>query len=467
MGEYFVAVGGTGQIAAICYWKILQLLPNYKPAAIYYMDRDTIRDGNTEGNITSIIPDIKYIDPLPSDIKGSATFESYYLNVAGPDNSRDIMNSLFNRVEQQTEIHAGMYGRPPVGASVIKSNFLRSDNNELNNLVNSLKTGNHTVIICGSASGGTGAGGVPSLAQFLDKELREINNRNNVNIYIIFFLKHFYLTLPERDDDQATKIANEQVRRNEESGMCYLKDKIAEGTNGCFLIGLDDPPERLYQIVGSQTEQAHFLHLLAAIQTQRLFSGETMPGQLCGYAIPDEGLSLNKLNVRFSDNNTMREMSLEDLLKLNIAAEEWLLLFKKLLDPVPGFSFIPALPHNFSRMLVKLSKGRDRNVILESIISVLEAKRSQIINLIEWFLNDSKILDKARGNKFIEFIDTNTEFTSREYKKFKKNPAKFIRYWFGKTNLKGISQSNYAMEFCENGVVSLYQVLDEKFLRKI
>jgi len=467
MGNFFIAVGGTGQMVAVAYWKLQQLIPWCKPAEMYYMDRDPIT------NLTAIIPSIKDIDPLPEGITSDTDFCDYFYDPANPELTSNILNCLFTGEEQRTPIHTGMYGRPPVGASMIKARFLataadsgRADQDSFADLVNTLNDGNrHIVCICGSAKGGTGAGGVPSTAQYIDQKLQVGGNRANVRIYVFYFLKHFTLTLPGGEGN-GPSIINDQIRRNAESGMCYLKDEIAKGVDGTLLLGLDSAPQRNYQEVGVQSEQCEFLHLLAAVQLQRVFLGEEFPGNLCGYAIPEGGLPLNNLTVRLPNNN---QVGLGNLLKLNEAVAELLLLFKKLIDPLPGFSFVSALPRNFEKILSRLERDLSRNKedICNDIATSLESTVEKLTALYNWFVMDDGLLPRAKSNNFLNFNKSDIKITSGKYERLKGHPMDFIRKWCDKMgDVRIIQKDDYAKELCNKLKDAVYKCLDEELFGK-
>jgi len=455
VGNFLIAIGGTGQLVAVAYRRVLQMMPWREPAELFYMDRDTIV------GLTNIIPFINHIDPLPGGITSETSFYDYFRDPASLRLSEDILDSLFDSEEQATPISQGMFGRPSVGASLIKARFLSAspeDGDDFAELVNTLSDGRrHIVCICGSAMGGTGAGGVPTVAQYLDERLRAEETRANVKIYILYFLRHFSLTLP-RGEDASTFITNEQLGRNAASGMYYLKDRIAKGTDGCLLLGLDDAPQRDYQEVGVQREQCELLHFIASVQIERLFLKEEFPGKgLFGYGIPEDGLSMENLKIPHPSGN---EISFGNLLKLTNAAIEFLVLLKKLIEPLPGFSFVPTLPRNFISALRAMQKYLKGDVLGE-IIAGLEIMVKDLEEAYYWFIQQPNgLFYRSEDRYLLKFAESDLSISGVKYQKLRRRPMSFVRKWISRATF---SKGSNVEAFCANLKDSLYECLDEEF----
>ncbi len=458
MGNYFIGVGGTGQMVALAYWRFMHLLPWCKPAEMYYMDRDPIHTGyNT--TITDIIGSLKRIDPLPKEAPN--TFYQLLYDPAYPNETQGILSTLFTTQEENTPITTGMYGRPPVGASVLKSKLIGGGDGVFNGLLNQLNDGNaHNLVICGSAMGGTGAGGVPSLAQYIDQQLNNAGNRTNVRIYVFYFLKHF--TLTDGGGTDGIVITPEQVKNNAESGLCYLADKIAHGINACFLMGLNNLPTRNYQDVGSQEEQSHFLHLLAALKAHDSYFQNVFPSELCAYAIDVGGLPINVLKVKLPGGI---DIGFSQVLQINEAAENFLLLFKRVIEPLPGFGFFPVLPGNFIKILGKLERSlkKSKENICNEIGKKLDEEKNALKKTRSFLSN---IIENARDqDRLFSFGDSDIVLTSGEYAKEKKSPMGFIRRWCNEMKIRNVTFQNES-DVCLELKKALYRTLNKKFFNK-
>jgi len=243
--------------------------------------------------------------------------------------------------------------------------------------------------------------------------------------------------------------------------MCYLEDEIANGVDACLLFGLDFAPQRNYQEVGAQIEQCQFLHLLAAVQLQKASFGQVFPGNLCGYAIPENGLSVNNVMLRLPNNN---QVSLGDLLKLNEAVAEFLLLFKKLIDPLPGFSFVPTLPGNFRKILSRLERSSriSKKQICDEVGTSLESTEKKITELYNWFVSDDGLLPRSESSSFRNFSEADIKITSNEYEKLKRHPMDFIRRWCNKmADIQVPTTDDYAQKLCNKLKDTLYECLNK------
>jgi hypothetical protein len=472
MANFFIAVGGTGQMVAMAYWRLRKLMPwlDHDPVNMFHMDKDVI------DTYMSVVEDSGHIDPVPPGAQDS--FGAHFKSNEFPYLCRDILDSLFTTEEQNTPIDRGMYARPPVGATVLMD-MLNNPGGRVKDLLQGsnrkqdsyLTDGNrHTIVICGSAMGGTGAGGVPSLAQYIDKAVTGIGSteRENVKIYVFYFLKHF--NLPATDaNDETIRIQNEQITTNAESGICYLKDQIAKGTDGCLIMGLNTTSSRSYQAVGLQTEQSQPLYILAALYAQKAFTardnifpdGENLyaHGVNNSSSLFDDSKALDSNGIPVS-LEVRGEMGLNDLIGLNNASVDIVDMIRHLIHPLPKGLFWRGLPGNLNKAikeLALLNSFSDADAA-KHISDALQKSKQRIEALTGWYKDSSK--DANLTLKEVKNL------TIPAFQKTLKRPIGFIKQSsknMGVVSLQGIDKVDSAAYVAERIVRSVYSTMKEAF----
>jgi hypothetical protein len=453
MANFFIAVGGTGQMVALAYWRLHQLMPWLEAAKMYHIDKDTIE------HFTNVVPST-FIDPLPA--QAGATVYDHFNDPTHNKMCDDILDTLFTSSEQKTEIKTGMYGHPPVGSSVIIDRLRTGNDGILAELLSGnpnspspyLKDGGqHTVVICGSAMGGTGAGGVPSIAQYIDQQLA--NNRANIKIYVFYFLKHFELPAAG-----AKNINSDQITTNAKSGMCYLTDKIAKGADGCLMMGLNVSPIRRYEDVGGQTEQSHALHILAAMYAHWVCRGGTFPAKHNAHGIEndwhDDGFVAKNIGIEVLLKNG-KTVGLDRLIQLNVAVRAFLIRLSRFINPPPKFAFVPPIPRELRRALKRLTKQTNEKLetICAKLSTQLLAKAQEIEKIIEWY-------EEIYQKKTAFSLQPVTELDGKAYKKAKISPMSVIREWC--KNIK--SHNDDITALVEMLTIALYRSLDKTFFNE-
>lgn len=447
MANYFIAVGGTGQNVALAYYRLTKL-GGLEPANIYVMDSDRSISGN-QG-------EFKPIAPIPVEPCIREGQKKTFRNLFNPDGEAGIdsvLSVLFTAEQLKTPIDKGMFGKPSIGASTIMDKIALIEDDQtpdrtragadplFSNLINNLNaTGQHRVVICGSAMGGTGAGGVPTLAQYIARNV----DRSRVKIVILYFLKHFNLINPPAGVESEKRITDSQVKINAESGMCYLREEISRGVDACALFGLPNPIERDWEKAQEQKEQKLFLYLLAAIVGNNSFYGEiehlfSPPAQekIYAYWIPDNGLRLSNVMVYLPD---AEPVSLDKIPKLARATVDFLELFRSYVNPLPKWSFTPSLivPRNLRVLNDELQrrKGLNRERTCEAIAERIKKYKEEMEGYLEWFEEVLKVEDQVKAkDPLAGILQGGDEITIKreDYGKAMEHPMRFIRKWIKKT----------------------------------
>ncbi len=476
MGNYFIAVGGTGQMVALAYLRLTKLC-GFKPADIYLMDCDDT--GPITEDLTRMLGEhnIRKIRPIP-ERDNLGQLKDIFADARFNNNIDPVLSLLFTEKEEMTPVSTGMYGRPPVGASALKTKIFETIANPANdpaltNLTNALAVGQHRVAVSGSLLGGTGAGGVSTLAQHIRQ-----NAGAGIRITIIDFVKWFLLESDDNHSADTTSIEDKRLQVNAESGVFYLQDKIARGVDACVLLGLPDPVSIKYKQVGQQTDVCNFINLLAAVLTNNSFAGNynaifPQPNVVYGYVIPDNGLRPAGLSLLLpDDNNRIIATTIDKIIMLAKSTERFLgYLSKYLQGGLPAFDFTPFLsvPNKLRRAirLLSLANHMNEKQTCEVVIKKVAQKMGDLGACIGWFF-----ILHSQG--IFEFENKDLILTTQKYKKAENLPMPFLRKWLNGMNLDNwIGSINAASPadtntevFVNQMIIGLRREINRTFLNK-
>lgn len=483
MANFFIGVGGTGQQVAIAYCKLTKLC-GYEPAKIYIMDSD-LSIARLQSSFIPLepIPIQPCILPLQRN-----SFRSLF-NSRQDQAIDSVLSVLFTPKELGTPIDDGMFGKPPVGSATIMDKIVLMDNDttpqqicrfsdtNLSNLLTTLETpGNHCIVICGSAKGGTGAGGVPTLAQYISSKV----DRRRVKIVILYFLRHFNILLPTEQDEN--EIKNRQLSLNAESGMCYLANEISKHVDACVLFGLLEPVDIPYRKTQKQEEMGMFLYLLSAIvgnnsynaNIEKLFPQNS--DKIYTYWIPYD-VNSNISNLMLSDIDVYLpnggSVGLDNIPKLAKATVDFLEIFSKYINPLPRYSFIPSLivPRRLKEAIDTLMKNirKNKKETCQNIALNIQGYKKEIEGNIGWFrslLEYEKYLanQKPRAGVLSKDNDEAITITEEGYEKSKRQPMGFIRDLAKEINW---GEPEETMDFVKPLVIGLRSSINKTFLGNI
>lgn len=485
MANFFIAVGGTGQNVALAYHRLAKLC-GFEPAKIYVLDSDL--------SISRQQPSFVPLEPIPIEPCILPLQRNSFRELFNPNNNADIasmLSVLFTSKELMTPIDEGMFGRPSVGSATIMDKIVLMDGDNtpqhscklsdrnFANLLQTLQTpGSHNVVICGSAKGGTGAGGVPTLAQYISSNV----DRTRVNIIALYFLRHFNILLPE-EQLKYDEIKNTQLKINAESGMCYIADEINKGINACVLFGLLEPIDVPYKEAQAQEEIETFLYSLAAIVGNNSFNTPLTnifppnPEKIYAYWIPYD-VNSNGSNLLVPDINVYlpngRAISLDNIPKLAKATIEFLEIFSKYINPLPRYSLVPPLivPKKLRQAIDTLRNNTqmDKKTAFNNIAEALKRYRAGIESNLEWFRRLLKKESELANQKAITTVlspDNNEitiSITGENYEKTKKRPMGFIRDCVNNTSWANLREVE---DFVKPLVIGLQKSINKTFLNNV
>ncbi|MGR3178222.1 MAG: hypothetical protein ACUZ8E_09215 [Candidatus Anammoxibacter sp.] len=466
MASYFVAVGGTGQNVALTYIRLSRLC-GFSETEIYLMDMDQSGGLAKELSLSSVgredaIPLIKFNSSIVGKL-GTKDFSHIFEDPHYPD-IPDVLKVLFKNRHLQTPINAGIFARPSVGASALALKFDRiakglEEDEVLDEFILKL-TEKDTVVICGSIFGGTGAGGVPTLAEYINKR------RPGIRIIIIDLLKWFRINNPStqlketeeftkyveedeiveddirkdvngKDQENGDDIINKTIENNSQAGLLYLEDRIAKNVEACVLLGHQTPSSYNYEKINEQTEKSSFMTLVAAVITNNSFCDDKLypnSNRIYNYIIDEGIIRSSSLEVFLSMN---KKLTVDKVIQLNNAVCDFLVRFQKYLEEsLPGFCFFPSIvvPNNLKRIIAKIEyvTGKDERNICDALSVSLKTERDEIESLKNRFVEFGK-RNESQSDSILEITDD--KLTSRRLRKRLKRPMSLIRKCINKINI--------------------------------
>ena len=302
-----VAVGGSGQSAAIAYLRLATLsgihpgdLPN-----IYVVDAD-IKDRTGADAKPSLYnslkdlfdklthgaenkPDFKLIFPYAhqhGEVQGGTTFADYVLAQGGDrQETRYVIDSLFSKKtssmkkhdlsEQDVPLSKGFMARPNVGATTffakLQQEQLERDLDTLKKDVTNVHGQNHVIVVIGSSFGGTGSGAAPSLAQQLVDWANEKQMTPKVGLFMT--LPWFNPNAAQTNSNVAPTYGNSEIQeKNTAGGLHYYATSDSLKKVDVFIANYAGHIHRRNDDSNSeQPEYEHVFNLLLAAQIQNYF----------------------------------------------------------------------------------------------------------------------------------------------------------------------------------------------------
>jgi len=449
----FIGVGGTGQTVLAAYLRLAELA-GFTPAPFYIVDSDRL--GPLSGSVTKLKSRLKrtvggemahrwIIDPFPTADVERRTFGSLFGNLTGE--RRELFNCLFSEDAEFTQIRAGMYGRPSIGATSIRYKLLKNDD-DLKEMKNTLRGGEKHIILVGSCFGGTGSGGVPMLAN----EFAKLNEQEGYSLKIdaMTFLPWFRLVLPpgemRTEDKSLHDRLNENFEPNAAAGIFYFKDKIRDYIDTLIIIGVKDPG-MIHRISNeaNQEEAVHILNLFAAILIQNHFTDHLNPpkGIAGNWYEEEEGIIPKSFTIRRDDNS--EPISLLNVIKRTAVKREWL---EKLIKFFENYGQIHRL-HKPVFLNVALQK-------LKGPIKTEAQVRGEIVEhlgkLQESVNEGFKWLEDMEDDIFFPLSPGDKKVQAEDYESKLSDPLPVIKKWCDHEELPGqfVDKDFQAPEvFCE------------------
>ncbi|MGK7894642.1 MAG: hypothetical protein AB4372_13710 [Xenococcus sp. (in: cyanobacteria)] len=314
---YVIAIGGTGAkcVEALVHLAAAGVFTN-KPLRVIFVDPDEangnlararetieiynqcyslVRQGNQDteqcpwmrNQIELFKPDTW--SPLNSE---NTTLSSIfnYNDYHGKDNLghplRNIFDALYTDGERELNLDVGFRGRPAIGSAVMSQlDFMGETLAEelwqkfLNRIENDAQSGTPEIFVYGSAFGGTGASGFPTISRLIANKLKEDGRRDQVKLGGALLLPYFsFPPRPKSKKGKSDRSGEEEIYAQTEnfilntaSALRYYQVQAKGVFDRIYLLG----NQQLLQVNqefslgrGSQKNDPHFLELYAALAAQ-------------------------------------------------------------------------------------------------------------------------------------------------------------------------------------------------------
>lgn len=359
--KHLIAIGGTGQNIAISYLRLAKIA-GFKPADIWLIDSDV--DGEITKTLTraatKVSGNVRMIKPTTMLQHNATKFRDVL-----SDTDENVVNALFSRELLETDISAGMYCRPIIGSTAIQlkiQKVIDRDEDELRNdqefalLLNIISQNNgNKIAITGSNFGGTGAGCLPVLSEYISRSTRQTGNSN---VSSLIMLPWFNLSSRTNNYlDETSGADQSHMFKNASTGTSYLIERMKS-------IG----PVMLMQTPGiaanveytgnsKQGECKHAIYMLAAMNMQNMLNSEAelQRGTFYSYAIPDNGLTPKDFSINKRQNGTVAPMQFSNSVRNLIIYSNFLTELKFFLSQNRITIFGPMINKKFLDFINHLS----------------------------------------------------------------------------------------------------------------
>lgn len=350
MSYYYLAIGGSGAkvMESLTHLCAAGLFPNKeRQGKLYVMAIDPdVGNGNLKRS-SAVLNNIRVFQTLEFGyntplLKTSVEMADPFIwNPVEHDKKLDdvmaymaykgtsignLYEALYTQQERNTFLNEGFRGHPSIGAAVLAkkvvgTNFNFSEDEKgtawktfENMIVKEAKAGETVqIFLAGSVFGGTGAAGVPTMAQLLRKRSQALGIDDKVIIGGALILPYFQFRKPtDMADELAAK--SENFLTNTQAALKYyaVKDKSYDAI---YLIGDDLRAEVKEYSLGasSQNNDAHVVDFYGALAAIDFYQKEKNQLSECSYisrgkdsiydwsSFPDIIMTADQKSVRVKD----------------------------------------------------------------------------------------------------------------------------------------------------------------------
>jgi hypothetical protein len=263
---------------------------------------------------TAILP--LFEKPQPSPLWCPSLTEGSLKAILGEnlsDEQRHLFNLLFmeGKEEQDLPLEQGYRGRAHVGSAALVASLLADDCAliaRLKELMESAGQQSVNIFIVGSAFGGTGASGFPTLARHLNNMRKTLQNRERIAIAGLLMLPYFEFRNPE-DEDTVSVVTSNELLPKAQLALEYYENlfKHEEVFDRFFVAGWRPTLFKLdYHAAGSdkQTNPALLPELVAATSVCEFFARpetEKSEGGEAGSKVPVMTSAREAIPIRWRD----------------------------------------------------------------------------------------------------------------------------------------------------------------------
>lgn len=197
----------------------------------------------------------------------------HYYDYQSGDDLRNLFDVLYTPEERELQLNEGFRGRPAIGAAVMSQLDLAAvDLSKFQPWANLFKGlqldgSKARIVLLGSAFGGTGAAGFPTLGRILSNQLNK-DGYEKVKIGGALVLPYFEFSIPPQYAASTEIYARpEQFLLNTEAALRYYRIQAQNSFDTIYLLG----SQNLAHVNnfslgrGSQRNAPHFIELYAAL----------------------------------------------------------------------------------------------------------------------------------------------------------------------------------------------------------
>lgn len=262
---------------------------------------------------TAILP--LFEKPQPSPLWCPSLTEGTLKAIIGENLSEDqrhLFNLLFmeGKEEQDLPLEQGYRGRAHVGSAALVASLLAKECTLIARLKELMESPSSAVniFVVGSAFGGTGASGFPTLARHLNNIRKTLQNRDGIAIAGLLMLPYFEFRNPE-DEESVSVVTSNELLPKAQLALEYYENlfKHEEVFDRFFVAGWRPTLFKLdYHAAGSdkQTNPALLPELMAATSICEFFARsetEQNEGGEAGSKVPVMTAAREATSVRWRD----------------------------------------------------------------------------------------------------------------------------------------------------------------------
>jgi hypothetical protein len=200
------------------------------------------------------------------------SYNSYRNNNASLGHLFDV---LYTKEEREAVLDVGFRGRPAIGSAVMSQLDLDNLTEEpwgtfFNQIEADIGVGQTPVMFMfGSAFGGTGASGFPTIGRLIAERLKQSDKRSRVRLGGALMLPYFQFTVPAGHDGIFAR--PEQFLLSTEAALRYYRTQARETFDAIYLLGDQDPSLVREFSIGKNTQQndPHLVEVYAALAARQ------------------------------------------------------------------------------------------------------------------------------------------------------------------------------------------------------
>jgi len=446
-----IFVGGTGLHSFLAYFRLMKVLNSYSgdcflpegldrrgqaPFGKFLLIDGDVKTQKKEGDKKTLYGEFRELN-----LKGSCLMDPYPRNFSGKANNinfftlcggEDILKYLFEKEHRDLIIYEGFIGSPPVGATSFymklkdmeKPTSGGNGNDIEGAFINSIEGASiDRVIFAGSVFGGTGAGVIPALAEYIKRV------SSSTQIIYIAHLKWFTLSKNEKSN-----VTDGRLNENLVGGIKFLQNKQNVFDKVVFL-DYTKPVGRENEGGSAQSEHRDFLYLLTAFLMfgfERLKLNNLVNGL---YAI---NLNVNEGRSIYEKFAIREEYDAEKDFFLDLTGDRdaWS-LYNYL-----GKFYLYYLFLRYMEEYVDITLGTGADPLRDDVAKILTSRKEELKNLLSEEVR--KVEEILRF--FVDISGGNGNNISEDIKNVSKLPYDESDVGFSKTPLEKLEEINITSE---------------------